>query len=106
MKFVYCMSVEVYRNTLKPHLHALNFWHRADDFKAWHSQFSTCKRIGPTFNVAPLLKILGVPTLPPRGSLSTGKQGTVPKIWCVVPIFLACVNGVLNNIWTNINFFF
>lgn len=23
MKFVYCMSVEVYRNTLKPHLHAL-----------------------------------------------------------------------------------
>ena len=37
---------------LKPHLHALknrhgtpNFWYRADDFKARHSQFSTCRRV-------------------------------------------------------------
>ena len=71
---------------LKPHLHALknrhgtpNFWHRADDFKAQHSQFSTCKRVGPKCNVAPVSKILGVPRLPPRGSLGTGKRGTVPK---------------------------
>ena len=53
------------KKRLKPHLHALknrhgtpNFWHRADDFKARHSQFSTCKRIGPKCNVAPVLKIL------------------------------------------------
>ena len=51
-----------------------NIWHRADDFKARHSQFSTCKRIGPKCNVAPVLKILGVPRLPPGGSLGTGKQ--------------------------------
>ena len=36
-----------------------NFCNRADDFKARHSQFSTCKRIGPTCNVAPVLRILG-----------------------------------------------
>ena len=35
-----------------------NFWHRADYFKAQHSQFSMCKRIGPKCNVAPVLKIL------------------------------------------------
>ena len=36
----------------KPHVHALknrhgtpNFWYRADDFKARHSQFSTCRRV-------------------------------------------------------------
>ena len=53
------------KKRLKPHLHALknwhgtpNFWHLADDFKARHSQFSTCKRIGPKCNVAPVLKIL------------------------------------------------
>ena len=70
------------------HLHALknqhgtpNFWYRADDFNAQHSQFSMCKRIGPKCNVAPELKILGVPRLPPGGSLGTGKQRTVPKIW-------------------------
>ena len=68
-----------------------NFWHCADDFKARHSQFSTCKRIGLTCNV---LKILGVPRLPPGGSLGTGKRGTVPKIWRAVPICLVRVNGV------------
>ena len=67
-----------------------DFWHHADDFKAQHSQFSTCKRIGPRCGVAPVLKILGVP----RGSLSTGKRGMAPKIWRAVPIFLAHVNGV------------
>ena len=46
--------------------------------------------MGPKCNVAPVLKILGVP----RGSLSMGKQGMVPKIWRAVPIFLAHVNGV------------
>ena len=75
-------------------LRRLNFWGRADDFKARHSQFSTCKRIGPTCNVAPVLKILGVPRLPPGGSLGTGKRGAVPKIWLAVPNFLARVNGV------------
>ena len=51
---------------LKPHLHALknrhgmpNFWHRADDLKARHSLFSTCKCIGPKCNVAPVLKFQG-----------------------------------------------
>ena len=74
------------QSILKPHLHALkkrygtpNFWHRADDFKARHSQFGSCKRIGPKCNVAPVPKILGVPRLPPGGSLGTGKRGTVPK---------------------------
>ena len=71
-----------------------NFWHPADDFKARHSQLSTCRRIGPTCNVTPVLKILGVQRLPPRGSLVTGKRGTVPKIWRAVPIFLARVNRV------------
>ena len=45
--------------------------------------------------MAPVLKILGVPRLPPGGSLGTGKRGTVPKIWRAVPIFLALVNGVI-----------
>ena len=44
--------------------------------------------------MAPVLKILGVPRLPPAGSLGTGKRDTVPKIWRAVPIFLAHVNGV------------
>ena len=44
--------------------------------------------------MAPVLKILGVPRLPPGGSLGTGKRGTVPKIWRAVPIFLVRVNGV------------
>ena len=75
---------------LKRHLHARakkigtactpNFWHRADDFKARHSQFSTSERIGTKCNVAPVLKILGMPRLPPGGSLATGKLGTVPTI--------------------------
>ena len=69
-----------------------DFWHRADDFKAQYSQFSTCKRIGPKCSVAPVLKILGVSRLPP--GLGTGKRGTVPKIWRAVPIFLARVIGV------------
>ena len=71
----------------KPHLQALKK-------SARHSQFSTSKRIGPKCNVAPVLKILGVPRLPPGGSLGTRKRGTVPKIWRAVPIFLARVNGV------------
>ena len=69
-----------------------DFWHRADDFKAQHSQFSTCKRIGPRCGVAPVLKILGVSRLPP--GLGTGKRGTVPNIWRAVPIFVARVIGV------------
>ena len=69
-----------------------DFWHRADDFKAQHSQFSTCKRIGPRCGVAPVLKILGVSRLPP--GLGTGKRGTVPNIWRAVLIFLARVIGV------------
>ena len=44
--------------------------------------------------MAPVLKILGVLRLPPRGSLGMGKRGTVPKIWRAMPIFLARVNGV------------
>ena len=71
-----------------------NFWHCADDFKAWHSQFSMCKRIGPKCYVAPVLKILGVPRVPPGGSLSMGKRGTVPKLWYTVLIYLGRVNGV------------
>ena len=50
-------------------------------------EFSTCKRIGPKCNVVPELKILGVPRLPPGGSLGTGKRGTVPKIWRAALIF-------------------
>ena len=48
--------------------------------------------MGPKCNVAPVLKILGVPRLPPRGSLGSGKRGTVPRR--AVPIFLARLNGV------------
>ena len=44
--------------------------------------------------MAKVLKILGVPRLPPGGSLGMGKRGTVPKIWHAVPIFLVRVNGV------------
>ena len=86
--------------TLKPHLHALkksalhatpNFRHRADDFKARHSQFSTCKRIGPKCNVAPVLKILGVPleVVSARVNEAPCQKFGVPR-W----FFLACVNGV------------
>ena len=71
---------------LKPHLHALkighgtpNFWYRADDFKARHPQLLTCKHSGTKCNVAPVPKILGVPRLPPGGSLGTGRRGTVPR---------------------------
>ena len=61
---------------LKPHLHALKK-------SARHAKFlAPCQQIGPKCNVAPVLKILGVPRLPPGGSLST-----VPKIWYAVPIF-------------------
>ena len=45
--------------------------------------------------MAPVLKILGVPRLPPGGSLGTGKRGTVPKLWLAVPNFLARINEVL-----------
>ena len=44
--------------------------------------------------MAPGLKILGVPTLPPGGSLGTGKRRTLPKIWHALLIFLARVNGI------------
>ena len=37
------------------------------------------KRIGLKHNVALVPKILEVPRLPPRSSLSTGNRGTVPK---------------------------
>ena len=83
--------------SLKPHLHALKKSARHAKFLApwWrfaqHSQFSMCKRIGPKCNVAPVLKILGVLRLPPRGSLGTGKRGTIAKIWRAVPMFLARV---------------
>ena len=53
-----------------------------------------CKRIGPKCNVAPVLKILRVLRLPPKGGLGTGHRGTVPKIWRAMLIFLARVNGV------------
>ena len=62
--------------TLKPHLHASknrhgtpNSWRCADDFQAWHSQFSTCKCITSKCNVAPVTKILEVPILPPGRSV-------------------------------------
>ena len=73
-----------------------NFQLRTDNFKALHSHFSMCKRIGPKCNVALVRKILGVPRLPPGGSLGTSQRGTVPKIWRAVPIFLAHVNGVVD----------
>ena len=63
------------------------------------TQILTCERSGPTCNVAPVLKILGVPRLPPRGSLGTGKRGTVPKIWRAVPIFLGHANGVQTSVF-------
>ena len=44
--------------------------------------------------MAPVLKILRVLRLPLKGSLDTGKRGTVPKIWRAMLIFLARVNGV------------
>ena len=47
--------------------------------------------------MATKVKILGVPRLPPEGSLGTGKRATVPKIWRAVPIFFsACKWGVSN----------
>ena len=53
-----------------------------------------CKCIGPKCNVAPALKILRVLRLPLKGSIGTGKRGTVLKIWHAMLIFLARVNGV------------
>ena len=48
----------------------------------------TSKKIGTARQiVGTVLKILGVPRLPPGGSLGTGKRGTVPKIWRAVLIF-------------------
>ena len=86
---------------LKPHLHALKKIGTARQIFGTvltilrhGTPTSTCKRIGPKCNMAPVLKILRVPRLPPGGSLGTGKRGTVPKIWRAVPIFLAQVNGV------------
>ena len=52
------------------------------------------RSISPKCSLAPVLKILGVPRPPPRGSLGTGKRGTVPKNWRALPTFLARVNGV------------
>jgi len=96
----FMVSKKTFDIQLKPHLHALknrhgtpNFWHRADDFKARHSQFSTCKRIGPKCNVASVLKILGVLRRPPEGSLGTGQQGTVPKFGVPCWFFSTCKWG-------------
>ena len=48
----------------------------------------TSKKIGTARQIfGTVLKILGVPRLPPGGSLGTGKRGTVPKIWRAVLIF-------------------
>ena len=48
----------------------------------------TGKKIGTARHIfGTVLKILGVPRLPPGGSLGTGKRGTVPKIWRAVLIF-------------------
>ena len=48
----------------------------------------TSKKIGRARQIfGTVLKILGVPKLPPGGSLGTGKRGTVPKIWRAVLIF-------------------
>ena len=87
---------------LKPPLHALKkigtarqiFGTVLTILRNGTPNFRRVKRIGPKCNVAPVLKILGVPRLPPGGSLGTGKRSTVPKIWRAVPIFLARVNGV------------
>ena len=43
--------------------------------------------------MAPVFKILGVPTLPPGGSLGTGKRCTVPKFGLPCRIFSACKWG-------------
>ena len=43
--------------------------------------------------MAPELKILGVPRLPPGGSLGTGKRGTVPKFGVPCRFFSACKWG-------------
>ena len=66
---------------------APNFWYGADDFKARHSQFSTRKRISPKCNVAPVIKILGVPRLPPggiRGTTRLGYVGTITNLQTVL----------------------
>ena len=62
------------------HLHekALMIWKRI--FGEDHAHLAS-----PKCNLAPVLKILGVPRLPPEGSL--GKRGTVPKIWRAALIF-------------------
>ena len=66
---------------LKPHLDAPQnwhgtprCWHRTDNFSVRHYQLSPCKRIGPEKIWALVPKILGVPRLPPGGSLGTGKS--------------------------------
>ena len=64
----------ILHHSLKPHLHALKK-------SARHSQFSTCKGIGPKCNVAPVLKILGVPRLPPGGA---------KNLACRADFFSAC----------------
>ena len=44
--------------------------------------------------MAPVLKILGVPRLPPGGSLGTGKRVTVPKdLACPANFFSGCKWG-------------
>ena len=79
----------------KLHLHVLknrhgtpNFWHRADDFKARHSQFWTCK-----CNVAPVLKILGVPRLPPRVVSARVNEARCQKFGAPCWFFSTCKWG-------------
>ena len=43
-----------------------------------------------------MLKILGVPRLPPGGSLGMGKRGTVPKNLACRADFLSACNWGLN----------
>ena len=50
--------------------------------------------------VAPVLKILGVPKLPPGGSLCMGKRGTVPKNLAYLADFLSACKWGLNPIYT------
>ena len=53
-----------------------------------------CKCNGLKCNVAPVLKILGLPRLPPGGSLGTGKRGTLPKIGVPCRFFSMCKWGL------------
>jgi len=66
----------------KPHLHALkqhgtaHNWQHAAHFRARHSKFSSFKRNGSKWNVAPVPKIVGVQSLPLGG---TGNRCAVQR---------------------------